>query len=412
MKIGIIVFAYNRSLHLSKVFEGLKKNAEIGTLYVFQDGLKCEGHREEWEKTKKVIEEFSWCSKKYYLSENNKGLAASIIFGINTVLEENDAFIALEDDCVPAPSFCNFMKQCFEKYKDNEQIYSVSGYSWPIDNKEEQGSDIFFCGRSCSWGWGTWKDRWQKYSKDAQIIERLKSSQEKSRDLACWGCDLEQMVYDAIQGKNNSWAVYWSLLIIEKNGICINPIQSLIQNIGMDGSGVHCGVSKRFDVGVMSGNKEKFLLPDKVEVRKEIIEAFAELYGSYCVISLENEDLENVHIYGTGYFYRQNEREILQEYNIQAFIDKNKKGWFAGKKIIPLEQINPCSINKIIIMVQDLQEDTNITKELILKYKVPYHKIIWGNVLYGSYSECIKRIIISDNADVEIESEDGCEWVK
>ena len=55
MNIGITVFAYNRSWHLSKVLEGLEKNEGISKLYIFQDGLKCEQHRMEWEKTQYVI---------------------------------------------------------------------------------------------------------------------------------------------------------------------------------------------------------------------------------------------------------------------------------------------------------------------------------------------------------------------
>ena len=55
MDIGVIVFAYNRSLHLKKVLSALRINKEISQIYIFQDGLKCEEHRNEWEKTQKII---------------------------------------------------------------------------------------------------------------------------------------------------------------------------------------------------------------------------------------------------------------------------------------------------------------------------------------------------------------------
>ena len=132
MNIGITVFAYNRSWHLSKVLEGLEKNEGISKLYIFQDGLKCEQHRMEWEKTQYVIKNIDWCEVIYSQSPYNKGLAKSIVDGVNTVFIENDAVIVLEDDCVPASNFISYMIQCFDKYAEQEEVYSVSGYSWPI----------------------------------------------------------------------------------------------------------------------------------------------------------------------------------------------------------------------------------------------------------------------------------------
>lgn len=117
MDIGIVVFAYNRSRHLGKVLEGLRENREVSKLYIFQDGLKCEEHQNEWEMTRQVIEDIDWCETAYQLSHKNKGLACSIVDGISAVFAENDAVIVLEDDCVPTANFVNFMVQCFENIK-------------------------------------------------------------------------------------------------------------------------------------------------------------------------------------------------------------------------------------------------------------------------------------------------------
>ena len=51
MKIATILFTYNRSEHTKKVLDALKENSVLPEkLYVFQDGLKIETHKEEWEK--------------------------------------------------------------------------------------------------------------------------------------------------------------------------------------------------------------------------------------------------------------------------------------------------------------------------------------------------------------------------
>lgn len=186
MDIGIVVFAYNRSRHLGKVLEGLRENREVSKLYIFQDGLKCEEHQNEWEMTRQVIEDIDWCETAYQLSHKNKGLACSIVDGISAVFAENDAVIVLEDDCVPTANFVNFMVQCFEKYQNDKRVYSVSGYSWPIDLPEDE-YDVYGCGRVSSWGWGTWKDRWKQYSTDSGILNRIKRDKKKSQYLAKMG---------------------------------------------------------------------------------------------------------------------------------------------------------------------------------------------------------------------------------
>ena len=247
MKIGIIVFAYNRSWHLRQTLKALKRNSGIERVYIFQDGLKCEEHRVEWEKTKEVIENIDWCEVDYHLSERNKGLRKSILNGVNYVFKENDAVVVLEDDCVATANFMTFMRQCLEKYKEMEQVYCVSGYAWPLDFPEKKG-DAYFCGRISSLGWGTWKDRWSKLEIDYEITGVLKKDAYLSEKLALWGNDMEDILVGNIKGYTDSWAVFWGLSVIKQGGVCINPYNSFIENIGFDGSGVHSGNKERAKV--------------------------------------------------------------------------------------------------------------------------------------------------------------------
>lgn len=363
MDIGITVFAYNRSRHLKEVLEGLRKNEGVAKLYIFQDGLKCAEHRDEWEKTRRAIEGIGWCEVAYELSPYNKGLAASVVDGINAVFRENDAVIALEDDCVPAANFISFMKQCFGKYWNDKRIHSVSGYSWPIDLQEDE-YDIYGCGRISSWGWGTWKDRWVQYSADNNILSRLKNDGDKSRRLAAWGSDLEQTVIGNIKGQADSWAVYWALRVIENGGICINPHKSLIRNMGMDGTGVHCGRTDRYDVEMDAGERSCFRLPDVLSILPAAERAFAGLHGNYTAASAADDSKENVLVYGLGQFFAANERELNDMYNIKAFIDRNKKGWFAGRKIISIDAVSSYEYDRIIVMIQKFQECENVFRAL------------------------------------------------
>lgn len=402
MKTVVLLFTYKRSEHTKKVIDALKKNKVLPQkLLIFQDGLKKGDNYDEWRKVNNLFHDIDWCDKEIIVSDYNKGLAGSIVSGINYAFKESgaDSVIVLEDDCVPTANFIGFMNQCFEKYEDDRRIYSVSGYSWPIE-LEKDGYDVYGCGRISTWGWGTWRNRWEEYKTDYDTLKRLKQDRVKSQNLALWGSDIEQMLIAKLIGENDSWAVYWGLHVIEKNGVCIAPYHSLIQNIGMDGTGVHCGVTDRFQVDESDGLQEKFELPDRVCFLEATKRAFADLYGSYSALdSLVSK--EPVLIYGLGNYYLENEKEINNIYDVEAFIDRRKEGWFAGKEIICLNDVNKYPIEKIIIMIRDIKESIDAAKTLI-ELGVNNKRIIFGHAFWGKYSRYFERMDILPDGNLFI----------
>ena len=250
MDIATVLLTYNRSYHTGEVINALSQNTVLPkTLYIFQDGLRKEEHRAEWEKVNRLIREADFCPTTLYVSDTNKGVANSVISGVGHALSRHDAVIVIEDDCVPAVNFMRFMEQCLEKYREDERVWCVGGFNDPIE-VERDIYDVYGCGRTSSWGWGTWKDRWRRFSFDNDILKRLKRDEKKSGALATWGNDCGQMLLSNVAGKGDIWDVYWSLLMLEAGGICVLPYESLVRNIGLDGTGTHCGASDKFRVNV------------------------------------------------------------------------------------------------------------------------------------------------------------------
>jgi hypothetical protein len=58
------------------------------------------------------------------------------------------------------------------------------------------------------------------------------------------------------------------------SGLCLYPGQSLVQNIGMDGTGMHCGRSSHFEVDLSDLQTWKF--PDRIEESLQAFEAICE----------------------------------------------------------------------------------------------------------------------------------------
>jgi hypothetical protein len=75
-------------------------------------------------------------------------------------------------------------------------------------------------------------------------------------------------------GKNNSWAIRWYASIFLKGGLTLNPSQSLINNIGHDGTGIHSGLNDIYNVII---NPRPILsFPEKIEEDQQAYQSIKE----------------------------------------------------------------------------------------------------------------------------------------
>lgn len=276
MNIATILFTYNRPEHTIKVLEGLKKNTILPEkLFIFHDGKNENTDETAWNWVEEIINGVDWCNCEVITAYKNKGLADSIIDGINYVFNSYDAAIVLEDDCVPMKPFMKYMRDALYKYQNEENVYVINAMDEPV-NVTQNGCDCYFMGRINSWGWATWKNRWCVYSRDYCLLGKIKNNPELVEWYNVWGQDLEAMILGNIYGQMNSWAVFWALHVIAKKGLCLSPYRSLIDNIGFDGTGVHCG-NKKPCINLLREDKDEFVFPQKIQV----IDNYKDIFKGY-----------------------------------------------------------------------------------------------------------------------------------
>jgi len=134
----IVLFVYNRLDHTQVVIETLLKNtlAKDSELYIFSDAAKSENGIEKVNEVREFIRDDSWHTglKKVSIveAEKNKGLAKSIIGGVSEIIQRYGKVIVLEDDLNLSPYFLEYMNDALDYYKDDEEIWSISGYSFPM----------------------------------------------------------------------------------------------------------------------------------------------------------------------------------------------------------------------------------------------------------------------------------------
>lgn len=161
----IVLFTYKRLNTLKQTIESLQQNylATESDLYIFSDAAKGIEDKESVDSVRNYIKTIKgFKSVTITESEVNKGLATSIIEGVSQILKTHETVIVLEDDLVSTNNFLDFMNESLTKYEDETAIFSISGFSFNLNLEKKYFYDVYFLNRGWSWGWATWRDRWEK----------------------------------------------------------------------------------------------------------------------------------------------------------------------------------------------------------------------------------------------------------
>lgn len=81
-------------------------------------------------------------------SNKNKGLAKSVITGVDEIINQYGKVIVTEDDAVCSPAYLAFMNEALDYYEDNAHIWSIGGYTVPIKIPKGYFSDVLATQRS------------------------------------------------------------------------------------------------------------------------------------------------------------------------------------------------------------------------------------------------------------------------
>lgn len=278
-EIAIIVFTYGRLDHTKITLEFLSANKGFSNhpVIIYSDGPKT-GHEEKVESVREFLIEFQKKNRNVNIveREENFGLEKSIITGISEALNKYPAVIAIEDDIRTSSSFLKYMRLSLTKYSDNKEIGGISGYNSPRDRMkipESYQYDIYFAPRTCSWGWATWSDRWDNIDWDVKDIDSFIKDKKKQREFNKGGNDLSRMLINQAKKGIDTWDIQWCYHNFKKNRFTIYPTISYVENIGMDGTGIHCGKTTGYQNDSLNRN-ENIKLPSEVVLDKEVLKNF------------------------------------------------------------------------------------------------------------------------------------------
>lgn len=281
----ILLFVYNRPWHTEQTLEALMDNelADQSILYIYCDGPKANASVEILKSIKEVravIRKKNWCKKVIIIErDENLGLANSVIKGVTEVIKRHGKVIVLEDDILTGKYFLKFMNDGLEIYKGSEKVFGVSGYKYPSTASIKEST--YFLPISSSWSFGTWLNRWSKVNFNGNELLRLIDDRKLAIKVDFGSNSFYKMLKDQISGANDSWAIRYYISMFLENSFFLYPNKSLIENIGFDNSGTHCGPDNYYSTSVITQEEIKIEKLETVlnksavkKIRKSFIENF------------------------------------------------------------------------------------------------------------------------------------------
>jgi hypothetical protein len=254
----VVMFTYNRPGHTEKTLSSLLDNKLSGEteITIYSDAPRTKQEIEGVSQVRRYLKSISGFKSINIIEQNeNQGLAKSIINGVTHSVKEHGRTIVLEDDMLTSPYFLTYMNEALDLYKTEKRVMHITGWSYPIS---QTGLDDSFLWRGMNcWGWATWADRWMYFQKDAEeVFARIPAFKRRHFDLNGRRKYWSEVVFNR-SGHWDTWAVFWYATIYLRSGLCVNPTESMVKNIGLDGTGIHCRPGTDTMAGVL-GQKRSF----------------------------------------------------------------------------------------------------------------------------------------------------------
>jgi len=269
----VLFLVFNRPEQTQQVFEAIRA-ARPERLYVAADGARPgrPGESERCAQVRQIATAVDWpCRLQTLLREQNLGCGRAVSEAISWFFSNEPEGIILEDDCLPAADFFRFTTAMLSIYRDDTRIGKIAGTnplgSWCPDSQASH----FFSSYGYSWGWASWRDRWQDFD---LAMGRWPSFAASSLAVEYPFSTERNRGFEAVhRGELDTWDYPWHFALSAGHRLVVLPAVNLIRNLGFAADATHTRNTWSLYGKLMPGNLAPpyqaplFLLPDRAYER-------------------------------------------------------------------------------------------------------------------------------------------------
>ena len=279
----VAVFVYNRPNNTKAVIEALQNNylAKETDVFVFSDGPKNEKNKKSVDEVRSYLKtvtgfkSFTVIERKenYYIERN-------IIEGVTEIINRFGRIIVLEDDGVSARHFLSFMNDALDFYQNMEKVMHIATFTFIKMPKDFRKTFFWSYSENTGGGWGTWKNRWDKFQwfkNEREALSVMSDEQKKRVELGGVTKSLGFLKLSPIP-----WDICWNIAINRNDGLSVNSPGALIRNNGLF-NGTHFTAlnmvlgKSLFDVEL--DENERIVFDDSPVLNNQAIGLLKEFYG-------------------------------------------------------------------------------------------------------------------------------------
>lgn len=232
--IALLLITYRRHAYIQELIQ-LAKNKNIN-LFIWNN-LPPKGmeYLEDFIKIKKILDENKNSKIHFKRPDIHLNSNKSITQAIDWFYSHNDVGVILEDDCIPAESFFNFMKMMLPILNKNSQIKVITGTN--VLSREIKSGGVILSDMTHVWGWATTARVWNQFREEEggliiKMREIISGTFTKKKDRIYW---FSVINFNKYKHQNEiSWDYKWSTFLWKNKILTIIPKVNLIKNVGVD----------------------------------------------------------------------------------------------------------------------------------------------------------------------------------
>ena len=242
----VLIMTLDRYEHFRRCVESLSACADSDKtdLYIAFDYPLKDTHWDGYKKIENYIEKIQGFKNVHIIKRNvNFGAFKNYFDAQAEIFEKYDRIIISEDDNVFAPSFLSFANQGLSAYVNRPDIFSVSGYNYPVSIPSWYRYDAYLIQAFAGWGVGLWREKWNKVDYTLDSYNSMLSKKENYKKIKQ---KYKKYLPGLLKIRDSGLLTgdyFMFLYLLDKNMYSILPVKTRVRNTGCDASGVHAGYS-------------------------------------------------------------------------------------------------------------------------------------------------------------------------
>jgi len=203
-----------------------------------------------------------------HLAKSNLGCQQRVLTGLDAVFENEKEAIILEDDIRAGPDFFALCAMVLSQLSADNRIGSVCGTALK-GIRQAVSAPVFLSRYTGSWGWATWRDRWQKFRADnlqLAVLDQVAPPGHLGMGKEEWSF-WRSRIGQARSGLLDSWAYPWRAFCWEMEWLTVRPSSNLTKNLGFEPRATH---TKEVPPGVVM-QFEQWTLPSPGELKNPCV---------------------------------------------------------------------------------------------------------------------------------------------